>query len=67
MHSIQFEQLYSEYTGMSIEEIKAARLSNGSYSLPKIASAYVWYKAGVLAVSGLVSIPHLKSLEEENK
>ena len=67
MHSFQFEQLYSEYTGMSLEEIKAARLSNGSYRLPKIASANLWHKVGVLAGQGFATCDVFKIIEERLK
>lgn len=52
---------------MSLEKIKAARLSNGSYSLPKIASANLWYKVGVLAGQGFATCDIFKIIEEENK
>jgi hypothetical protein len=40
----QFEQSYSEYTGHPLEFIKLARQSNDSYSVPRIATAYTWWK-----------------------
>lgn len=40
----QFEQEYADHTGMPLVEIVDARLSNGSYNLPKIATAYTWWK-----------------------
>lgn len=64
MHDPKFEALYEQYTGMSLEDIKAARLSNGSYSLPKIASANIWYKAGVLAGLGFATCDIFKIIEE---
>lgn len=40
----QFEQSYSEFTGHAVEFIRLARLSNDSYSVPRIATAYTWWK-----------------------
>lgn len=42
----RFERKYSAYTGMCEENIRSVRMSNGSYSIPKIASAWVWYEDG---------------------
>ena len=42
----RFERKYSAYTGLCEEHIRNCRMSNGSYSLPKIASAWHWYEDG---------------------
>lgn len=39
-----FEQEYSAYTGTPLAAIVSARLSNDSYGLPKISTAYTWWK-----------------------
>lgn len=40
----QFEQSYSDFTGHPVAFIKAQRLSNDSYAVPRIATAYTWWK-----------------------
>lgn len=40
----QFEQSYSEFTGHPVAFISAQRLSNDSYAVPRIATAYTWWK-----------------------
>ncbi len=47
----QFEQSYSEYTGHPVTFIKLHRLSNGSYAVPRIATAYTWWKRAREAVT----------------
>jgi len=42
----EFEIKYSAWTGTPVDEIKRARMSNGSYSIPKIASAFQWWETG---------------------
>lgn len=42
----EFEHKYSAWTGTPEDEIQLARMSNGSYSVPKIASAYQWWEMG---------------------
>lgn len=44
----KFEMKYAAYTGMNPDEVKACRLSNGSYNLPKIASAFYWYETAYI-------------------
>ena len=46
MHNIKFEEIYSEYTRNSEEFIKSSRLQNGSYCLPSISKANVWFRFG---------------------
>lgn len=60
-HSQAFEQLYQAHTDMSIEDIEAARLSNGSYSLPKISAAYHWWLSG--RVDGILSRIDINTME----
>lgn len=43
----QFEALYADYTQTPIEQIVAARLGEDSYDLPKISSAWVWFRFGI--------------------
>ncbi len=64
MHKIKFEEIYSEYTNCSMEHIKSSRLNNGSYCLPSISRANVWYKIGMLAAKGLSTQDILKIIEE---
>lgn len=42
----RFERKYSAWTGLCEEHIRARRMSNGSYSEPKIASAWYWFEDG---------------------
>lgn len=42
----RFERKYSAYTGLCEEHIRTRRMSNGSYSEPKIASAWYWFEGG---------------------
>lgn len=42
----RFERKYSAWTGLSEEHIRTRRMSNGSYSEPKIASAWTWFEDG---------------------
>lgn len=42
----KFEAVYADYTQTPIEQTVAARLGEDSYDLPKISSAWVWYKMG---------------------
>lgn len=44
----KFELKYAAHTGMNPDEIKACRMSNGSYNLPKIASAFYWYETAYI-------------------
>jgi hypothetical protein len=44
----KFELKYAAYTGVDPDEVKACRLSNGSYNLPKIASAFYWYETAYI-------------------
>lgn len=67
MHNIKFEELYAEYTACSMNDIKASRLSNGSYSIPSISRANIWYKMGMLAAKGLSTKDILEVIEEEMK
>lgn len=60
-HSQSFEQLYQAHTDMSIEDIEAARLSNGSYSLPKLSAAYHWWLSG--CVDGILSKIDINTME----
>lgn len=60
-HSQAFEQLYQAHTDMSIEDIEAARLSNGSYSLPKLSAAYHWWLSG--CVDGILSKIDMNTME----
>lgn len=60
-HSQAFEQLYHAHTNMSIEDIEAARLSNGSYSLPKLSTAYHWWLSG--RVDGILSRIDMNTME----
>ena len=60
-HSQAFEQLYQAHTDMSIEDIEAARLSNGSYSLPKLSAAYHWWLSG--CVDGILSRIDMNTME----
>lgn len=43
-----FELKYSSHVGMHQEDVKALRMSNGSYSLPKPATAWRWFECGYL-------------------
>lgn len=45
-HDPKFEELYAQYTLTPVEDVVKARLEGGSYSLPKISSAWFWYKVG---------------------
>jgi len=67
MHNIKFEELYAEYTACSMKDIRDSRLSNGSYSIPGISKANVWYKIGMLAAKGLSTQDILEIIEEEMK
>ena len=41
----QFERAYAEDSdGVTVEEVRALRLGNDSYSSPKVSSAYYWWK-----------------------
>ena len=60
-HSQAFEQLYHAHTDMSIEDIEAARLSNGSYSLPKLSAAYHWWLSG--RTDGILSRIDMNTME----
>lgn len=40
----QFEQSYSEFTGHPVDFIRLQRQSNDSYCVPRIATAYTWWK-----------------------
>ena len=60
-HSQTFEQLYHAHTDMSIEDIEDARLSNGSYSLPKLSTAYHWWLSG--RVDGILSRIDMNTME----
>ena len=42
----QFERKYSSWTGLCEDHIRMCRMSNGSYSEPKIANAWRWYEDG---------------------
>jgi hypothetical protein len=42
----QFEQAYGEDNEMTAAQVLARRLSNGSYRLPKMASAWHWWQRG---------------------
>lgn len=44
----KFELKYAAYTGVDPDEVKACRLSNGSYNLPKIAQAFYWYETAYI-------------------
>jgi hypothetical protein len=41
----QFEQSYADYINETAEFVRMCRLSH-SYSLPKIASAWIWWQRG---------------------
>lgn len=41
----QFEQAYAEYIDENVEYIRSQRLA-GSYSMPRIASAWIWWQRG---------------------
>lgn len=41
-----FELKYSSHVGMHQEDVKALRMSNESYSLPKVATAWHWFECG---------------------
>jgi len=47
-----FERFYSEQTDYMPWEIEKARMVNGSYSLPKIARAFMYFSAGFEANQG---------------
>lgn len=61
----QFEALYADYTQTPIEQIVAARLGIDSYNLPKISSAYTWYKFG--HAFGMIDIIEEMSLNKGEK
>lgn len=42
----RFEQAYGEESEMTEAQVRAQRLSNGSYRLPKMASAWYWWQRG---------------------
>ncbi len=42
----RFEQAYAEDNEMTEAQVLAQRLSNGSYRLPKMASAWHWWQRG---------------------
>lgn len=42
----RFEQAYGEDNEMTEAQVLAQRLSNGSYRLPKMASAWHWWQRG---------------------
>lgn len=42
----RFERKYSAWSGLCEEHIRTRRMSNGSYSEPKIASAFQWWETG---------------------
>lgn len=67
MHNIKFEEIYSEYTMNTIEEIQSFRLGQSSYSIPSLSRANVWYKIGMLAAKGLSTQDILEVIEEEMK
>lgn len=52
-----FEQEYSAYTGAPLATIVAARLSNDSYGLPKISTAYTWWKKSRERLLAEMAIP----------
>ncbi|WP_162770548.1 hypothetical protein [Pseudomonas abietaniphila] len=41
----QFEQAYADYIDETVERIRSQRLGS-SYSLPRIASAWIWWQRG---------------------
>lgn len=61
----QFEAIYADYTQTPIKQIVAARLGENSYSLPKISSAFTWYKFG--HAFGMVDIIEEMSLNQGEK
>jgi len=54
-----FEQEYSDYTGTPLAAIVSARLSNDSYGLPKISTAYTWWKKSRERLLAEMAIPVL--------
>ena len=54
-----FEQEYSAYTGTPLAAIVSARLSNDSYGLPKISTAYTWWKKSRERLLAEMAIPVL--------
>lgn len=46
MFKSTFEKEYSEYTDTPLQTIVEARLGEDSYAIPKISSAWTWYKLG---------------------
>lgn len=42
----RFEQAYGEDNEMTEAQVRAQRLSNGSYRLPKMANAWYWWQRG---------------------
>ncbi len=46
MFNSTFEKEYSEYTDTPLQTIVEARLGEDSYAIPKISSAWNWYKRG---------------------
>lgn len=61
----QFESIYADYTQTPIEQIVAARLGEGSYSLPAISKAWVWYRFGVNASPIQPEIKDLQPAQSE--
>lgn len=47
-----FERTYADLTGMDEEFPRMHRLSNGSYSLPKMAADFMYFQAGFEANTG---------------
>lgn len=52
-----FEQEFSAYTGTPLATIVAARLGTDSYSLPKISTAYTWWKKSRERLLAEMAIP----------
>lgn len=42
----QFEQAYSEFSGMTLVQIVEQRMLDGSYRLPGISKAWHWWQRG---------------------